>query len=107
MGGAALPSRAAAPVPPSGSAAAPAHGAAPAGIFRDKEVGPERAPLLDLRLLMRPGLPLCLGALLLLCAPAASAAETRLTIKNRRIEPRQTLATALQEAALTPAEVSA
>ena len=48
---------------------------------------------------------LCLG--LLFASGAAPAAPTRYTVKNRRIEPNQPLAVALQAAGLPPEQVSA
>jgi murein DD-endopeptidase MepM/ murein hydrolase activator NlpD len=48
---------------------------------------------------------LCLAALL--AAPFASASVSSYTVKNRRIEPRQTLAQALHDAALPDAQVEA
>ncbi len=47
----------------------------------------------------------CLG--LLLAAPFAEASTVRYTVKNRRIEPNQPMAVALQEAGLPPEQVSA
>lgn len=54
---------------------------------------------------MRSALLLSLGVLL--AAGAAHASPSRLFIKNRRIEPRQTLSQALFAAQLAPAEVAA
>jgi murein DD-endopeptidase MepM/ murein hydrolase activator NlpD len=47
----------------------------------------------------------CLG--LLLAAPFAEASTVRYTVKNRRIEPNQPMAVALQEAGLPPEQVGA
>lgn len=52
---------------------------------------------------MRSALLLSLGVLL--AAGAAHASSSRLSIKNRRIQPRQTLSQALSAAQLAPAEV--
>jgi Peptidase family M23 len=48
-----------------------------------------------------------LATLICLGAAAAPAATTRYTVKNRRIEPNQPLAVALQDAGLPPEQVSA
>ncbi|HEX8539049.1 MAG TPA: M23 family peptidase, partial [Cystobacter sp.] len=48
---------------------------------------------------------LCLGVLF--AAPLVEAAKTTYSVRNRRIEPNQPLAVALQEAGLPPEQVSA